>query len=117
MAEPRYTLARLLKTDEYNIPTNEVSYSFPVDMWIPVKSAAGTASLKFTPESRFVLSVVIDHGENYVEKDITSEDYQGVGLQGRITEDWRPLCCYNRPGLFDALSCDDCIKTVLMISL
>lgn len=101
VAEPRYSLARLLNTDEFNIPTNEVSYSFPVDIWIPVQSALHsktTSSLKFTSEGRFVLAEATDPHGNYDEKDITSDDRQGIGLRGRITEDWRPLCCYNRPG-------------------
>ena len=100
VAEQRYQLAKVLEVDEFTIPTNAVSYSFPEDMWIPVQSSVDAdklSSLKLTPEGRFILAVEGDEAE----KDITADDdWQGVGLQGRITEDWRPLACYNRPGLY-----------------
>ena len=101
VAEPRYQLAKVLDVDEFTIPTNAVSYSFPEDMWIPVQSSVDAeklSSLKLSPEGRFILAVEGDEGA-YTEKDITADDdRQGVGLQGRITEDWRPLACYNRAG-------------------
>jgi len=87
----RYQLAAMLKVSERTLPTDSVSYSFPVAMWCPVRIAEGEfASLKWNSDVGFVMQV-----PGSMEAVAPPGNYLG----GRIGLDVRPLCMFDRSGV------------------
>jgi hypothetical protein len=84
--------------DERMLPTDSVSYSFPVDMWCPVKLLGSYGSLKWEGRrQRFWLRTQAGGEENISATAI--HDVANVFLSGRVTRDIRPLCMFDRPGV------------------
>jgi hypothetical protein len=81
----------MLKVSERNLPTDAVSYSFPVDLWCPVRMAdGGFASLKWDMDDGFLISV-----PGLMPAAAPTGQYLG----GRIGLDVRPLCMFARSGV------------------
>jgi hypothetical protein len=89
----RYQLAQMLLINEKAVPTDAVSYSFPMNMWCPVKLAGDEfGALKWDNErQKFFLR------DRAGERVVSGQP--GVFLSGRVTVDMRPLCVFDRPGV------------------
>ena len=92
----RYQMAEMLQVCERSLPTECVSYSFPVSQWCPVLLPEGFASLKCDAEGDFWLKTGRAAPETNVTAASGAED---SFLSGRITVDARPLCVFDRGGV------------------
>ena len=92
----RYQLAQVLKVCERSIPTDAVSYSFPVDQWCPVWTEGVFGSLKWDIQGRFVLKMPGERPRIISAKD--NDDVPSF-LKGRVSVDVRPLCMFDRGGV------------------
>ena len=105
VTEPRYGLAALLGVSEKMIQTNEVQYSFPTGIWVPVLYPDGIrgGSIKITKEDIFLLAGT---GPGGSDEDITAraDDTETV-LGGRINKDLRPMPNFDRMGVLVKLMC------------
>lgn len=120
-AASRYQLAVLLNVQERTLPTECVHYSFPCNLWTPVKMEDGTggfASLKVDGDNKYKLLrdgvetdvtayiCRVNNDNNTQGGDVTNQDGNadvgGEGsrffLGGRVTVMIRPLCIIDRPG-------------------
>ena len=87
----RYQLAVMLKVSERNLPTDAVSYSFPVNQWCPVRmTEGGFASLKWDVDAGFSIRM---------PGMLPVAAPEGQYLGGRIGLDVRPLCMFDRSGV------------------
>ena len=91
----RYQLAKILGANERALPTDSVSYSFPIDQWCPVCVSDGVfASLKWRQPlaggGGFVIRL-----PGQPEAPVP----RGEFLSGRIELDVRPLCMFDRGGV------------------
>ena len=85
--------------DERILPTDSVSYSFPVDMWCPVKllHEERYGSIKWEGRRQRFWLRTRDGGEENIS--VTNNHDADAFLNGRVTKDVRPLCMFDRPGV------------------
>ena len=99
VVEGRYMLAKWLKVDPNSIPTDKVSYTFPFMVWVPCVHEgdyATTVSLRFEGRGKFMM---YHKGSGRAVDIAWKKDQASAGfLDGRLNEELRPLCFFDRPG-------------------
>lgn len=105
VVEERYQLAKWLGIDADAVPTDSVSYTFPWRVWVPCAledDYETCVSLRFEGNGVFRMYDTISKRE----VDITAKggeddnaEQTSTFLEGRITENLRPLCFFDRPGV------------------
>jgi hypothetical protein len=96
--EERYLLAQWLGVDPDLIPTNAVSYTLPFEVWVPVVLEDAydiPGSLKYAGDGKFLFFCRGNQDE--VDVSVGPNEAHAF-MEGRIKEDVRPLCYFNRPG-------------------
>ena len=94
----RHQLAKWLDVAYDTVPTDTVSYTFPWRVWVPCvleDDCDVSVSLRFEGNGIFRMYNPIDRRE----VDITARGEVQSYLEGRITENLRPLCFFDRPGV------------------
>jgi len=110
----RYQLAKFLNVSPDDIPTHKVSYTFPLNIWVPVEWEDDIASIKYTgrlvlcssssfspsPELLVFRGVFLfcSKANPTLITNIAARPEESGFLDGRLKEDVRPLCFFDRPG-------------------
>ena len=103
VVEERYQMAKWLGISPVDVPNDSVSYTFPWRVWVPCvfeEMPDECVSVRFNGHGQFLMCNRHDPGDPV---DIAAKPGDHAYLDGRIKENLRPLCFFDRPGvlLFD----------------
>ena len=103
-AAPRLQLTKMLMGQQWtadSLPTDSAHAPLPHDFWTPVLLGDGEyAAIKTSNNGIFWLSRRDrDTGAMLPPLNISAEPLDPSFLYGRVLQDVRPLCCFDRPGV------------------